>query len=325
MDITCPYCTQSLRGHPQRGVQKEHLCPKTNLYIPSTFISEYNTAPPVWIVCIGFSRHGKSTYLSTLMLLLESLGVVWPNSFFRPLNQFTIDTLREMRRNINTGKLTPATQVSYQQPLITSIHGIPAVGSRSLVLYDVAGELYNNLLVPPLILQALAKVNQAWLFVSLPDLQDDNEMKTANDLLGTYLSSMEKSGHTMLSGRTLLVVYTKGDIGEYPREVREYLLQDPFQRIIAEGRTTPEDYAFSPKYYLQEMNRMSNFLRNYTKTQIRGGASFISMALAKGLRVEFCITSALGETPDPKQGVHQKPPGYRVIDPFLWSVFLSKP
>lgn len=70
--VTCPFCLQ----HHDTGSTPSFICPKYQESIPAPYIREHDTTTPLWLVTVGFSKHGKTTYLAALTLTLRHMSSV---------------------------------------------------------------------------------------------------------------------------------------------------------------------------------------------------------------------------------------------------------
>jgi hypothetical protein len=312
--VICPFC---LKQHDMTS-----SCPDTGEIAPPTFVKEYDTVKPLWLVTIGFKQHGKTTYLAALTLMLEKLSIVLDDVFADALDQPTIDAIRRMRIEAKEGKLSgPTVERPSYRPLLLSMYNLPESGSRCLVMYDIAGEAYTALdktLVP-----AIRHCTTTWFLISLSDLPEDKEGKTITELFKVYRNGMENM-KVDLRGRNLVVVYTKADKEPATKEIKEYLRLDPFQNLTLSSGSLLSAQDFSLHDYIDRMRAMSNYLRDYTRTRVDGGASFINMVKAQGMNLEFCVTSALGQgAENGAQRLREDAKRFRVLDPFFWAIALD--
>lgn len=318
--VICPFCLKP-HNFESSSLACETYPEKT---VPDIYVKEYNTVPPLWLVTVGFSQHGKSTYLAALTLMLENISKIWPQHkvHYRPLDQYTLEEVRRMRREALDGKLPPPTDTKRPRPpLLFSVYNLPESGSRCLVMYDVAGEVYDSLSEVEQYVPALKQACTTWFLVSLTDLQQDRKGKAFPDLFSTYLTGMEKL-HIDLNGRNLVVVYTKGDTLA-PKEFTEYLTTDPFQSLTIPEAEFIDSENFSFQSYIEEMKRVSSQFEDYTSQRVSGGSAFINMVRERGMNLEFSVTSALGESPTSPNRSNVNAHRYRVLDPFLWAITLE--
>lgn len=314
--VICPFC---LKQHDMNG-----MCPETKETVPSTFVKEYEQVKPLWLVNVGFKRHGKTTYMAALTLMLEKLSIVLEDVYSDPLDNYTIEAIRRMRIEAKEGKIAGPTAVVEQgsyRPMLLSMYNLPTSGSRCLVMYDVAGEAYSAL--SKNVVPAIRHCSTIWFLVSLSDLPEDKEGKTITELFKVYRSGMEQM-KVDLRGRNLVVVYTKSDKEPSTREVKDYLRNDPFQNLTLSSAGDQRLRNFSLPDYVDEMRRMSDYLHDYTRTRVESGAAFISMVKSQGMNLRFCVTSALGQgAEDGTYLLREDAKRFRVLDPFFWAVELD--
>jgi hypothetical protein len=297
-------------------------CPATGQIVPATFVKEYDQVKPLWLVTIGFKRHGKTTYLAALTLMLEKLSIVLEDVFADPLDMRTINAIRNMRIEAKEGKISgPTDEQPNYLPLLLSMYNLPESGSRCLVMYDVAGETYAAL--DKTVVPAIRHCTTTWFLISLSDLPEDKEGKTITELFKVYRSGMEQM-KVDLRDRNLVVVYTKADKEPSTRDVKDYLRNDPFQNLTLSSAKDQSLNNFSLTDYIADMGRMSDYLREYTRTRVESGAAFINMVKAQGMNLHFCVTSALGQgAEDGSLRLREDAKRFRVLDPFFWAIALD--
>lgn len=314
--VICPFC---LQPH-ETGVLPRFTCPRHGEVLPGAYIEQYERVPPLWLVTVGFPGHGKTTYLAALTLTLEHISNLWPKSYCRSLDQYTMEARRGWMRAARLGEQQGATARSTLRPLLINVADLPERGNRCLVMYDVAGEVYDRLDDLEAHVAAIRHVSTTWFFVSLDDL--DRQDHTLSELFTVYLAGLENL-HADLEGRNLIVVYTKGDRLHAPA-IRKYLQDDPLQAL-----TLPDGGASLGRGglagYYAEMDAMSALLREHTLRHVPGGKAFINMVEGHRMRLAFSVTSALGGDPDPSTSLREDARRFRILDPFLWAVRLEGP
>lgn len=343
--ILCPYCFTKHDFSKSReclNVKKENIdgaSSNEQEEVPLRFIKEYDKVQPLWLITVGFSRHGKTCYQAALTTMIENLSRVWSDSTYLYLDQRTKDILDDARRQAFEGILPPkSTIVQNPRPIFISTYTLPKFSSNCLVLYDTAGELYQKFQGPEdakLYLQPLKAVRNIWFLVSLRHLKgaEGNPEKKISDLLTNYLDGMQKLGYS-LKDRNLIVVYTQADAivdnleFGFPEKVGQYLRSDPFQSLADYKQDMPKIEHFSqPDFldnYIAEMKNNSDELMQFTK-RLPGGNAFISLAKMHEMGLYFTIVSALGSEPDPNKErvMMEDMPRYRVLDPFFWALYLN--
>ncbi len=222
------------------------------------------------------------------------------------------------------GQLAAKTPLNLPVPMLYSVNNIPEYGSRCLVMYDVAGEMFDALSAVRKNVASIKQVNSIWFFVSIKDLEKDEQGRSITELFQIYLFGVMRKLDTNLEGRNLIVVYTKGDQLIREARIEEYLTSDPFTTLTSRQHHSKE-IKFSLTEYIQDMQTMSNWLEEYTFDHVRNGAAFVNMIKANKMNLIFSVTSALGQSPDNdsnrmvEDGVR-----YRVLDPFLWAIVSDK-
>ena len=316
----CPICTKPL---PQC-----HLAGECDL--PHNFAEKCAAAPPLWIATAGFSSHGKTVFLSALSLILDQLGDMLPDFGCVPMNQQTMDRIRDMRAEAKAGEVSGPTQPAQPEPLLFQLDGVPQSEGRSsrearmLVIYDAAGEFFSSLEQLKENVPALPYVSTIWFLVSLKDLKESKEHVTLPDLFQSYQVAMEQEGIN-LKKRRVIVTYTKAELIQniLPSQVVKYLSDDPF-RDLTLGKSLPLN-GFSLDEYINEADEISQLLEEFTKGQ-PGGRQFINMVHRQGMELKFCATSALGQSPDGHTGnLVERATRYRVLDPLFWTLRGGEP
>jgi double-GTPase-like protein len=315
--VICPFCCTV------HDFTKSQECPKFQWKVPPAFIQGYEAFPPIWLMTVGFKQYGKTTYLSSLAMLLEGMVQVVDSMWFDSLDTYSFKKMREDRTP--TDKAPDSTPVGPIRPLLFRVGDMKPLGSRSLVMYDLAGESFE---VPENVGEsapALREVNTVWFLVSLPNLQEDIPRRTIMELLQVYLAGMDEL-RIDVRGWNLIVIYTKADddVAAFPDDLREYLLSDPLTPIAQGVPPLDAPPAFDTAAYLIEMQRVSDRLRDFTRTRVPSGAGFINRAKAKGMDLTFSVISALGHPPDDKGNLKYEKSPRRVLDPLLWALTLER-
>ncbi|HEX3046624.1 MAG TPA: hypothetical protein VHY08_17845 [Bacillota bacterium] len=314
-NIICPFC---LKSHTfATSLQCETEPNNLEKTVPGIYMKDYQQVPPLWLVTYGFQGHGKTTYLHALTFMLQHIDKVWPQFSYRPLDQYTIDTIRQIEQAAIRLKYPEPTRKKTPRPLLFSVYDLPKFGSHCLAMYDVAGEIYDSFNEVKEYVAAITKAaSTIWFLVSLSDLK--TEGKNILELFSTYLSGMEGLSLNP-AGRNLIVIYTKGDLlrSQSQKGFLDYLKADPVKGLTRENFTSLGGPFFPDPEYQNSMEEFSNYARDYTRNQVKGGAAFINEVEKRRMNLRFCITSVFNE-PDDNQ-----PQRFRVFDPFLWAIILE--
>lgn len=313
VNLNCPFCMQ------QHDFSRSYECPETGEIIPD----DYFDAEPIFLLTVGFSRHGKTVYVSALTLMLEEISTVWRRVTIDYLDEYTLQAVRTMRYLDRQAEQPNPSPAAKPRPLLMRINNLPKVGTRNLVIYDVGGELFAKPEELHAYIPALSQVKTCWFFISLRDLYSDQNINTLGDLFAAYAKSMQRL-NAPLSGHKLIAVYTKADEITFDIDIDKYVLEDPLRDLTNRAALElPSPSAFEWDKYIGNMTEQSRILRSYTERKLRGGAAFIDRAEDAGMEVRFCAISALGAATNDKGQMQQQVSRYRVIDPFLWSVLLN--
>ncbi|RMG70593.1 MAG: hypothetical protein D6711_16920 [Chloroflexi bacterium] len=313
--ITCPYC-----GHKQAFPRDQTTCQSCEEEIPSKYISNSRKRPPVWMVTVGYTRHGKTTYLDSLALVLENLGKISRGTFCTHLDSTTFDKLRDIRKEAQEGTLSGATQRGNRpRPLILSLPNFLDNACNTLVINDLPGEIFDKPEVADNYAEPIRQAETIWFIISLSDIFSDKEGRTIAELVQNYVDSMERLG-SHPKGRRILAVYTKADrlVNRLPPTIKEYLGQDPYSKIKQMTMAEAQANLFDAFEYVDKMYRISEDLKEYTFNEVPRGADFISMIEYYGMELSFSIVASVPGADGLTTGVDT--PRFRVIDPLIWSL-----
>lgn len=313
----CPFCLGTL------GATAEEPCPTCRKAVTPEYYEISRRAAPVVGALVGFPQHGKTTFQTALTLTMDGLGRALEGAYLEYLDASTQEAVRRMWVQSARGHQPDATH-ELAPPLLLGFHQLPQLTDRAVVLYDTPGELFTRREDIAAALPPLRDVQTVWFLVSLTDLRQDREGNSLQALLQTYMAAMSRFS-TAAQRRTVLVVYTKCDIvADLPADVRHYLADDPFQTVTLHDTPLTPDPLFDIRAYVAEMEKISNSLREYTK-RIPTGLTLINMARDRGLDLQFCAVSALGESPNYQHNerVHESV-RFRVQDPLLWTLALAE-
>lgn len=305
--MICPFCLSDI---PARSVKCSNPgCERT---LPRLYTDDFLELPLSIVSAVGFSSHGKTVYLATLLHVLDELSLHWSTYYRQALNESSIELIEANRKLLlRDGILPNSTPKNFPEPSIWRLANIPSLGDRRLLMYDTAGENFHK--VNPLIENAgyISHSPVVLFFVSVPLIvQDKIDPKGEIDkLLQFYILGMnELKANTRK--QHLVVVYTWGDLmednlSEYP-DVVKYLNKSE----LAPG--------WDMNNYLRQMSSISNQLKQFTYHTLKA-SNFYNMAHSNFASVEYCIVSSLGRPPSQGRLTIELSPR-RVIDPLLWVI-----
>lgn len=305
--ILCPFC---LRNVPARSLKCSNIGCERDL--PRLYTDDFQQIPLSIVSAVGFSSHGKTVYLATLLHVLDELSQYWRGYYRQALNESSIEFIEANRKLLlKDGKLPNSTPTNFRETSIWRLANVPNLGDRRLLIYDTAGENFQKVYSLKENAGYISRSPVVLFFVSVPFIvQDESDPASEIDkLLQTYILGMrELSSNT--KNQHLVIVYTWGDmmedkLTEYPAVVN-YLNKSE----LAPGWDMPS--------YLREMASISSLLKQFTYRTLKAG-SFHNMAHGNFASVECCMVSSLGRPPAKGRLTMELSPR-RVIDPLLWVI-----
>jgi GTPase SAR1 family protein len=325
--MICPFC---LGNHIDLTT-----CPNTKMPIPETYGKRYGQIPVFFIMFIGYSGHGKTCYLSSLLhsLYEDGYAASWSNFSFRGL---TMDTLR----NINEVYVTPLQSghiplptTEMMGPLIIHFQNIPLKanpwqrfasalagnptaikqGDAIAVFFDIGGEVYDVKQKIDQSLPVLSKANPLILLIDLPILIEESqgEGPSAQGSLHTLVNNiniaLEGIGKAQ---KDVVISFTKSD--------RMWGKQDVYGPLAERLDSRIPTIEELPKY-LDQLDMYSQQVGHYIEAKY---GAFHNVVANNFRNVCYTATSSLGSEPigDRVQTVSPN----RVFDPLFWTLRFSK-
>ncbi len=299
--MLCPFC---LENTPSNSPQCRH-CDET---LPVLYVESYRRRRPPYVVSlVGFSGHGKTVYLASLLYALQDrLTRVWPDFYRKGLNQETITVLYENLKRLQQGTLPESTRRNFPRPSIHMLRRIPHKGDRQLLIYDPPGEAFE---LGAGIQEYAGFVQRARVVLFLLSLADMDEPVSheMQRLLETYTLGMAQM-KAKTRKQHLVVVYTKADL------LQERLTDRP--DLLSYLQHSEQETIGNVKQYVQRLKLVSNELADFTRSEL-GAHGFISHANSEFKSVSYCAISSLGSAPVDGQLEMGMDPR-RVVDPLLW-------
>jgi hypothetical protein len=318
MNVICPYC-----GSKQTFAGSNNICSNCGNEVSRKYLDNVRKRPPVWMVTVGNTRHGKTTYVDSLTVSVENLGKISPRTFSTYLDNTTFEKIRAIRREAQEGILPEPTVIDRPRPLLMSLPNFLDHDSNTLVIYDLAGEIFDRPDEIEKWADAIKHAETIWFLISLSDLEKDKEGRSIGDLVQIYVDGMANLG-AKLKGRRVLVVFTKGDVlaQRLPPTIRKYLAEDPYSKLAQMSMAEAKSRPFDEYAYLRELHTISDELRAYTYDHVSGGPNLINMIEYYGMDLSFTIVASIPGADGQTVGTNS--PRFRVIDPLIWSLSSSQ-
>ncbi|HSA29423.1 MAG TPA: hypothetical protein P5159_23080 [Phycisphaerae bacterium] len=309
-------------GSGNRG-DSVYRCPECNEEIPRMYVRDYRKCPPVVGNFVGFTKHGKTVLLASLLHEMRSdrLAQAWKHFHSLALDDPSLQTVLSNMAKLREGILPEATAAggNFTRPTLLRLANVPTLGGSTLCLYDVGGETFISGQSIGQYARFLSQARTVLFLVSLSTLE--RQYPTLSDglhhLLGAYVLGLNNSLQGDTRSQHLVVVYTKAD-----ELIASHLAMKPaLQEYI---RHEDSDELKDPKKYLAKVFAVSQELQRFTQDELKAQL-FLNTARDSFASVSFAIVSALGASPDTGKGrlTTQIAPR-RVLDPLLLMMLKGK-
>jgi hypothetical protein len=327
--IACPYC------HAVQKFEGRTDCEKCDNEVPRNFIKAAQKEAPVYLATVGFTAHGKSTFLDSLAVQIENLGKISDSTFHEYFDSHTLRSIQETRTVVQRKDKREITQAQGSPPpLLMGVYNFMERVANTLVVYDLGGEIFSlDYDEIERYAEPMQHAHTVWFFVSIQDLRHvttspgNEHIRTLSDLFSLYRAGMERLGIRM-RGRNLLVIYTKADAlaTELPPTVRKYLQDDQYTTLssLRRSEVRKKGIGFDSDDYFEQMQEISQELEDYTYDEIQGGVAFVNMVKDTGMNLKFSITSSIGRGSNANVDRTLDYKRYRVLDPLVWALKLNQ-
>jgi len=265
--------------------------------------------PKAILSTVGFSGHGKTVFLASLLHELDTtLPSLWPNYYRLALNQEAVNTLKQNLSILTRGDLPESTRRNFPAPSIHQLNNIAQIGNRVLIAYDPPGEAFESDELIESYAHFVRGSPTVIFIISLKDLAEPRG-EEAYRLLNNYLLGMARLG-AKTRNQHLIVTFTKAD--QLLAELERYPL------VLQHLATPAENQVRRPKDYLKQLKLVSAELEKFTLQDLRA-QNFINLVRARNnfKSYQFCAVSALGSAPENGHLASNFQPK-RVVDPLIW-------
>lgn len=323
LPLKCPYCL--LEIHDRKPPAQ---CPRCKQPLPVLYTDEYQNRPPFFVQVFGWSRVGKTVFLSALTLILRKMGKVWSGYSFSPATEIASRKLEEINKYLANGVMPALTQPGMKDVYIMILQNMERWGSRALVTRDCAGEVFDNFQVPVEQVPYLLRAPTTMMLVSLPDMRARQDGKSVDMLVTSYINTLRANNVDFRrEHRKLVVVLTKGDLlDNLPANLHNYLTSDPIWATInSPGAAFRLDGSETAKY-LEKMARVSDAARDWLMDGDASWINFVNLARNHNIDLRFSIISSTGGPVGPNNTLPTALAPHRVLDPYFWALeFQSQP
>lgn len=353
--LYCPHCLES-----SVFTKDITACPKCRAVLPPGFFAEAEAMPTLSIPLIGWTGCGKTVALEGMYHRLLDLRALWPGFTAEYMSDETYAWGRQVRQDLVRLMLPLSTRVEVQPPYLFALRNMrrwrgPKFHGRTLVIRDYPGEAFRDLTIPADQMRYIGKARVLMMMFCLSDLLDpalNRNQNVVDALLESYVYTLQKqfrlTPQQIKERRTgVVVVLSQADrlfngMPDFPAYIREYVEGDPLVKAVADGRRRDDtdreraDADAELDGYVRAMKGASDAIGKYLLTkQPAAMAAMNATANNYGIRLRYCLVSALGHEPDrgyqwpaPYEGrrgkLKQEAVSYRVLDPLFTALELER-
>jgi len=316
----CPYCLAEIRG----GKDLQHcpisICKKE---LPVQYVHDFEEHQPFFVQVFGWSRVGKTVFLSALTLMLIKMSKVWPQFHYSAATDVSQRKVQEINEYLANGHMPPVTQMGEQEVYVMLLKNMELWGGRTLVIRDCPGEIFDTLQVPVDQAPYLLNAPTTFMFISLPDLPKSGG-RSMNMLLENYVNTLMKNGVDFKKEkRKIVVVLTKADlIDNLPPNLRNYLISDPIWAAVNSSGPVDQMDAGTMQEYIETMERVSDAVRDWIQKD-PSGQVFVRFAESKNIDIRFSLISSTGAPVSDQGKMVEALAPHRVLDPYFWALELQ--
>lgn len=332
--LTCPFCLRPGKFDINVRVCPHPDCLSDKAVLPVEYVEDIEEFTPFFAPLVGWSRVGKSVYMQVLTLVLTKMVRLWRNSSYRysAISEEADKFLSDIRTYDLSGELPDPTPRGQKDIYLMQLASMPRWGNRTLVMKDIAGEIFHNLKFET---KYVPYITTTPTIIMMLSLSDENYERHGR-IMRSYIHTLRENGINLKTEkRNLIIVLSKADRLDLPRNLKSYLDEDPVWNWI-QSRGTPIDMDESYiQDYIRNMFNVSREIEEWlfddVGTEDSTLLNLVQEAKSYGLNTRFCIVSSLGSDPvesgaDGEKHMLQQVEPKRVLDPFFWAMeFQSKP
>ena len=178
----CPYCLAELQEKRKQG-----SCPLCQKTLPIQYVHEYDKHPPFFVQFVGWSRVGKTVFLSALTLMLARLSKIWPGYTYVAATEVSQRKVQEINEYLLKGQMPEITPLEHRDVYIMLSENMQRWGGRTIVARDCAGEIFDKLEISKDQAPFLSNIPTTFMFISLADLSN-SKGRSMDMLMNNYSS-----------------------------------------------------------------------------------------------------------------------------------------
>lgn len=338
--ILCPHCLQ--RSH---FLPDESKCDHCEQDVSGVYLDKFRRARPLTVPILGWSGHGRSSYLAALFHALTRLNQIWPSCHHTEADERTRNFIHSAYRWVSGGSLGP-TELDRRDRLALFLQGWGLWGDLGLIFEETSGKHFDGFEISAAHRPFLVRSPYALMIVSRADLAKHRPQ--IEMLLGSYLGAIrEQSAESRRLPRRLVVALSKSDLlcsEQVPGEILDHLRCDPDAVVLGPGEVDPEvgleglpgsepgeviatkgsgsSSSLRDEDYLKQLGQISESLQHWLDEDahfrnLRLQAEDAGIELQYSIFSSHGISGATGDLP-----VKWQP--RRILDPLLWLLEFEK-
>jgi hypothetical protein len=320
--MKCPYCFKVTYVSTQRkkGSRLVNYCNYCKSEVPRDYIESPDLLTTK-IGMVGYSGHGKTTYTTSLLFLLNSIHAYWSDFYFEMLDDYSNNAMYNMVNELEQGNLPPSSPAIFPRPTFIRLNNLPYFNTQFASMFDTGGQLFDNLELMTRKGRYLTQANVIFFFISLTeeDMKDNWNLKIMK-LLDRYINVVYSRYGTKTSVKqNIMFIFTKSD--ELLKLNGQEKLSEDIVDYFKNG--VVEQYAQINENSFERIKQNSDDIEAWLRSN--NCNSFINYAKDHFKKVSFVLTSALGNTLvnnnfDKKLSTDDP---RCIFDPLIWAMHIS--
>ena len=322
MSVKCPYCFRKSRFglEKKKGNRIVNYCSYCRSEIPRTYV-ESSTMDYTKLGMIGYSGHGKTSYLISVLSHLKELTDTWDEFYIETLNDKSHKLMYKSSKKLAKGIFPKETRSIFPQSVFLRLNNAEYFKNRFVGFFDTGGALFEQLDLMTRKGRFLTQSQTILFFISLTEKEMINNWNLKiMKLLDRYLQVIySRYGIKTSARQNILFVFTKseklleleGD-QKLPEEIIHYM-----------NNGTIDNYKIIDKEKFTAIKANSDNIEKWLRNN--NCNSFINFAKNRFKNTGFVLTSVTGNT-DINNNFSGKIPISKakcVLDPFIWSMNMS--
>lgn len=288
--MKCPYCFKVTTLHIQKkkGSRIVYYCSRCLTEVPKGFIDSPDI-PYIKIGLVGYSGHGKTTFLTSLLHQLTRLHTYWDNYYFEMLDDNSRESIYYKPVRIERGESLSPTRAIFPRPTFIQLKNVPEFNNCFVSFFDTGGRLFENLDLMTSKGRFLAQSDVIFFFVSLAE----------EDMTGNWNLKIMK-----LLDRYIHVIYSRFGIKTQKNQSIVFILTKADRLLKLNGAINLPDDVISynrksdlKQYWQLDNDLFQNILENSQNIEnwLRASDcnSFINLANNHFKKVSFVLSSSL--------------------------------